>query len=56
MNRLANPPKWELYDLGEDHVESRNRVDESSLSEVETRLKMALAKWQYETINPFDDP
>jgi N-sulfoglucosamine sulfohydrolase len=56
MDRLANPPKWELYDLEEDPVEFHNRAGESSLREVESRLKTALAKWQRETDDPFDDP
>ena len=55
MDRLANPPKWELYDLKEDPVEFHNRAGESSLSEVESRLKTALAEWQSKTDDPFDD-
>lgn len=66
MDRLANPPKWELYDLKEDPVEFHNLlaqhssesgdgVDENSWSDVESRLKTALAKWQHETDDPFDD-
>ena len=53
MERLENPPKWELYDLKEDPVEFHNRAGESSWSDVESRLKTALAKWR-ET-DPFDD-
>jgi len=45
MERLANPPKWELYDLKEDPLEFRNRAGESYWSDVESRLKTALAIW-----------
>ena len=55
MERLANPPKWELYDLKEDPLEFRNRAGESYWSDVEPRLKTALAIWQRETDDPFDD-
>ena len=66
MDRLNNPPKWELYDLREDPAEFHNLLaqhssesgdgaDENSWSDIESRLKTALAEWQRETDDPFDD-
>lgn len=55
MNRLVNPPEWELYDLESDSIEFRNRAGEPGLREVEARLKTSLAMWKQETDDRFDD-
>ena len=55
MERLKNPPKWELYDLASDPNELRNRVGDSSLVDVEARLRQQLAAWQEQTGDPFVD-
>ena len=56
MDRLHTPPEWELYDLHSDPVEFINRAGESSLKEIESRLKARLAEWQKETGDRFGDP
>lgn len=56
MERLANPPPWELYDLQDDPVEFHNRSGDARLREVESRLKAALATWQRETGDRFGNP
>ncbi len=56
MERLADPPQWELYDLRKDPVEFSNRAGEHSLRAVESRLKAALGDWQQRTRDPFRDP
>jgi len=56
LERLPNPPKWELYDLNKDPVEFVNRAGDKKLAEVEARLKAALAEWQKETGDRFGDP
>lgn len=53
MNRLANPPEWELFDLSNDPMEFKNRAGELAMSEVETRLKSSLAAWQKKTGDRF---
>ena len=55
MNRLANPPEWELYDLQSDPVEFNNVADQAELKEVKERLRLELAKWQDQTNDPFRD-
>ncbi|MEM7011197.1 MAG: hypothetical protein AAF585_06905, partial [Verrucomicrobiota bacterium] len=56
MNRLQNPPEWELYDLENDSVEFENRAGDTELSKVEASLKDALTVWQKETDDQFSDP
>lgn len=56
MERLANPPAWELYDLERDPVEFQNVAGEPSMKAIEERLKTSLNAWQEETADPFDDP
>ena len=56
MQRLANPPEWELYDLSDDPIEFQNRSGEPAFAAAETRLKRSLARWQEETSDPFRDP
>ncbi|WP_013626546.1 sulfatase family protein [Rubinisphaera brasiliensis] len=53
MERLANPPEWELYDLASDAIEFHNRAGDPTLAETESRLKQALTTWQAETNDPF---
>ena len=53
MERLANPPEWELYDLASDPIEFHNRAGDPTLAEAESHLKQALTTWQTETKDPF---
>jgi N-sulfoglucosamine sulfohydrolase len=55
MNRLINPPEWELYDLQNDPIEFRNRAGDAEFQRIETRLKASLAAWQKQTNDRFDD-
>lgn len=55
MQRLEDPPEWELYDLEEDPVEFVNLSDDPALAEESRRLKKALQEWQQETRDPFTD-
>ncbi len=56
MDRLPNPPEWELYDLQEDPVEFVNIADAQSSKRILARLKESLAVWQAQTNDPFGDP
>ncbi len=56
MNRLADPPEWEFYDLQADPVEFHNRAGDETLGEAETRLRSKLAAWQEKTGDRFGDP
>lgn len=56
MQRLANPPAWELYDLSVDPWEFENLADDPAHQEILARMKKALADWQDETGDPFRDP
>lgn len=55
MNRLVDPPEWELYDLEGDPIEFHNRAGDASLRGVESRLKRSLAAWKQKTNDRFDD-
>lgn len=55
MDRLTDPPEWELFDLEEDPVEFQNLAGVTELAAVESRLKKSLATWQEETNDPFRD-
>jgi N-sulfoglucosamine sulfohydrolase len=55
MERLVDPPQWELYDLREDPVEFDNLADEETMREIQQRLKAQLVQWQEETEDPFAD-
>ena len=55
MQRLVDPPQWELYDLRQDPVEFDNLVDMETMREIQQRLKAQLAQWQEETQDPFTD-
>jgi N-sulfoglucosamine sulfohydrolase len=56
MDRLAEPPEWELYDLRKDPVEFHNRAGDTGLKDVEAHLKASLVDWQRQTGDPFGDP
>jgi N-sulfoglucosamine sulfohydrolase len=55
MERLVNPPEWELYDLEEDPVEFNNLADSPDFAETQLRLSKALHQWQRRTRDPFTD-
>ena len=56
MQRLANPPEWELYDLRNDPIEFHNRAGDAEFTEAEQRLRTSLSEWQSATDDRFDDP
>ncbi|PQO26354.1 sulfatase [Blastopirellula marina] len=56
MERLENPPEWELYDLNEDPIEFVNLSNDPVFSDQKKRLKQALSAWQEQTEDPFSDP
>jgi N-sulfoglucosamine sulfohydrolase len=53
MERLENPPEWEMYDLRQDPVEFVNRADDPGLAAEVNRLQQALSDWQQRTEDPF---
>lgn len=53
MQRLIDPPQWELYDLRQDPVEFDNLADMETMREIQQRLKAQLVQWQEETQDPF---
>ncbi len=55
MERLKNPPKWELYDLQTDPIEFQNLAGNVAVEEIQSRLQRALAQWQERTKDPFPD-
>ena len=55
MQRLVDPPEWELFDLRQDPVESDNLADLETMREIQQRLKAQLVQWQEETQDPFTD-
>ncbi|WP_166823380.1 sulfatase family protein [Thalassoroseus pseudoceratinae] len=56
MERLKEPPEWELYDLESDPIEFINLSDDPSMDKELQRLKDALKTWQKQTHDPFTDP
>jgi len=56
MERLQNPPEWELYDLKSDPIEFVNLLDDPKFAEQKQRLQQALTDWQKRTDDPFTDP
>ena len=56
MERLQNPPEWELYDLNEDPIEFVNLSNDPAYAKQKQRLEKALAQWQLQTEDPFTDP
>ena len=56
MERLENPPEWELYDLQDDPIEFVDLSNDPALAdEVARRLKRALRDCQKRTEDPFTD-
>lgn len=55
MERLENPPEWELYDLLEDPIEFVNLSDDPAFANQKQRLTHALSDWQKQTDDPFTD-
>jgi N-sulfoglucosamine sulfohydrolase len=55
MERLMNPPEWELYDLRDDPIEFDDLSDSPTLADEARRLKQALRDWQKRTEDPFAD-
>ncbi|MBA2112862.1 sulfatase family protein [Bremerella alba] len=56
LERLQNPPEWELYDLENDPIEFVNLSNDSEYTDQKQRLKQALTDWQERTDDPFTDP
>jgi len=50
-----NPPKYELYDLQNDSLETVNLADDGSYIAELNRLKKALVNWQNQTNDPLAD-
>ncbi len=55
MERLKDPPEWELYDLKDDPIEFVDLSDDAALADEARRLKQALREWQEQTKDPFGD-
>ena len=55
MDRLRNPPQWELYDLRTDPNEFDNLAEAEGMAGTLSRLRSALRRWQEETEDPFVD-
>lgn len=55
MERLKDPPEWELYDLKDDPIEFFNLSNDPSFANEARRLKKALNDWQLRTQDPFVD-
>jgi len=55
MQRLADPPEWEFYDLSADPWEFDNLASDPAQQQNLARLKKALAAWQDETDDPYRD-
>ena len=56
MERLENPPEWELYDLQNDLIEFHNRGEDPAFSTILKRLTKSLVSWQETTDDPFQKP
>lgn len=56
MERLQNPPEWELYDLEADPIEFVDLSNDPAFADQKQRLKQALTDWQKRTDDPFADP
>ena len=52
----ADPPEYELYDLGKDPWEFNNLAGQEDHTEVQERLTQALLEWRRQTEDPFLDP
>lgn len=55
MDRVVDPPEFELYDLRTDPVEFHNLAGIGKLGEEESRLKAGLKEWQRATGDRFGD-
>src|SRR6056297_1036724 len=55
MERLQDPPEWELYDLQEDPHEFVELSNDPTRAAETRRLKQALRDWQARTEDPFTD-
>ena len=55
MQRLVDPPQWELYDLHQDPKEFANLAGSERMRAIQKRLKTQLVQWQEETLDPFTD-
>ncbi|MBD3675998.1 MAG: sulfatase [Planctomycetaceae bacterium] len=55
MERLQDPPEWELYDLKNDPIEFDNLSNDPAMAGEAHRLKQALRDWQQRTEDPFTD-
>ena len=55
MERLQDPPEWELYDLQDDPIEFVDRSNDVALGDEKRRLQQALREWQAQTEDPFTD-
>jgi len=55
MERLENPPEWELYDLQNDPIEFDNLASNPTMADELRRLKQALGDWQRQTEDPCHD-
>ena len=55
MERLKDPPEWELYDLQRDPNEMKERSKDPKLATEFLRLQQALRDWQARTQDPFVD-
>jgi N-sulfoglucosamine sulfohydrolase len=51
----ADPPEFELYDLGKDPWEFNNLAGQEDHTEVQERLTQALLEWRRQTEDPFLD-
>ncbi len=56
LDRYADPPQWEYYDLAQDPHEIINLADSEAHLEIQAELRQALEAWQVETDDPFRDP
>ncbi len=56
MDRHANPPAIELYDLFEDMDELHNLAGKAEYADVEKRLLQGLEQWRRDTEDPLLDP
>lgn len=56
MERMVDPPEWELYDLEEDPIEFHNLSSDESHKETLNHLQQRLSDWQERTADPFRDP
>jgi N-sulfoglucosamine sulfohydrolase len=55
MERYADPPEFELFDLRSDPVEFVNLAGKPEAREAEARMKKAMLAWRKETGDPFLD-